>query len=86
MPDNTPDRVYVNAIESLFKINEFFIYWYVPFLALFHGLPQCKYMAPTRSSFLKACLFFAHEWVNGCRHSLKNNSTENFASLLSSII
>ena len=80
MPENTPDRVSVNAIEILFEINEVCIDWRVPILALFHDLSQYRNMVPTRSSFPKACLFFAPQWVNGCRNSVRNNPTENAAS------
>ena len=78
MPGNSPEIVI--AIESLFEINEVCIDWRVPILALFHNLPQCENMNPTISSFPKACLFLAHEWVNGCRNSVKNNPIEIFAS------
>ena len=40
MPENTPDRVSVNAIEIFFGINDVCLDWSVPFLALFHDLSQ----------------------------------------------
>ena len=76
MPENTPERTPVNAIESLFEINDVCVGWHVPFLAMFHDLPQCKHVVPTRSSFPKACLFFAHQWSSGGQHYVKNNPTK----------
>ena len=57
MPENAPETVSVNAIESLFEINKVYLNLHVPFLALFHGVPQCKNMVPARYAFPKASLF-----------------------------
>ena len=39
MPEYTPERFSVNAVESLFKIDKVCVEWRVPFLALLQDLP-----------------------------------------------
>ena len=56
MPENTPERVYVNDIQSFFEINEVCINWSVPFLVLFLICRNVKIWFPQDIPFRKpAC-------------------------------